>query len=165
MKKPEILPLKSLLLIDASPSDTLPEGPAIPVAEGWVVIGNRLVAVPPPKAPRRAIAVSYEIVTSESAELGGAEERGWIDEEGVSMEPDEDDVEEGLTAVDLAVAYLLKHGVTETSSEPPGGLDTWGIASGYRHHCDTGAEENWHFFLRGFSDEEARAVWTRIRRQ
>jgi hypothetical protein len=163
-KKTTLSTLHLLPIVDLSPEDPTVDGqPYDPVRHTVILADNRLVAKPTPPATR-SIAISYELITPESAEAGDAEERGWIDEEGVSMEPDANDVEGGLNAVDLAVAYLFKHGATETSSEPPGGLDTWGIASDYRHHYDTGAVENRHFFLRGFTDEEARAIWTRIRR-
>ena len=62
---------------------------------------------------RKLIRTTYEIITEESAAEGDVEEAGWEDEEGVEVEPDEYDLEEGKTVVDLAVDHILSEGHVE----------------------------------------------------
>lgn len=104
----------------------------------------------------RKIRTSYEVVTYESAEEGDAEERGWEDEEGVVMEPDEFDQEEGITAVDKAVEFLSGKGVIEASSYPwaPG---DWFISEDEVDY-KTGDRTQYHFFLDNFTPEEEREI-------
>jgi hypothetical protein len=70
------------------------------------------------------ITTTYQVITPESAAEGDYEETGFIDEEGQDMEPDEFDLEEGKTPVDLAVEFLLNEGPLEASSYPFSG-GTW----------------------------------------
>lgn len=53
--------------------------------------------------PRPRIRVSYEMNPVGDGENG---ERGWIEEEGVDMTPDEFDQSEGKTCVEAAIHYL-----------------------------------------------------------
>jgi hypothetical protein len=85
------------------------------------------------------------------------EEHGWIDEEGVDMEPDEYDREEGLTAVDKAVKFLEREGVMEASSSAfhPG---VWYSTEYSVTDYSTGEEEQRSYHLKGFTPDEEREV-------
>lgn len=45
------------------------------------------------------------------------EEHGWVNEEGVSMEPDDDEIKEGITAADKAIKFLRYEYATEKGNE------------------------------------------------
>ena len=84
----------------------------------------------------RKIRVSYEIVTPDDAEFGEASDRGWVDDEGVSMEPDEYDIEDGLTAAKLAIKYLLRNGAFEPSNSH-GATSTFSDYGGQDNNYET----------------------------
>lgn len=112
-------------------------------------------------ASKPVIRESFTLYTPESIEAGDAAEHGWIDEEGVDMTPDEYDVEEGVTAVDKAVKHLRSEGASEPSSSSfhPG---IW-YASMHDADMRTGEQEEHHFHLDGFSPEEQREVFMRVK--
>lgn len=124
---------------------------------------RKLMEMAIPQASNPRIAISYEIITPESAENGDAEERGWIDEEGVDMAPDEYDTDDGLTAVDKAVVFLNDEGATEASSSHFHD-GTWYNAYGEAglHNLRTGATENRGYHLYGFKPEEEEAIFKQI---
>ncbi len=47
------------------------------------------------------VAITYEIITEESAQHGDAEERGWLNEEGVDVEPDFYDIGDAMDDLKL----------------------------------------------------------------
>jgi hypothetical protein len=47
------------------------------------------------------VAITFEIITPESAEHGDAEERGWLDKEGTSVEPDFYDVGDAMDVLKM----------------------------------------------------------------
>jgi hypothetical protein len=106
------------------------------------------------------IKITFNKVTPESAENGDFSESGWIDEEGVPMIPDELDMEEGKTAVDLAVEYLWREGAsTESSSHfNPG---DW-YSSGWSQNCLTGEETEHNYHLEGFTPEQEREIFDKL---
>jgi hypothetical protein len=106
------------------------------------------------------ILVSYDIVTPESAEEGDVAERGWIDDEGASMEPDEYDIEVGRTVVDKAIKFLCYDGATEPSSDPFSS-GTWYTTEGDQDYR-TGATEYRAYHLKDFTREEERAVYNGV---
>ena len=106
---------------------------------------------------KKRIAITYEIVTPESAEHGDAEERGWIDEEGVDMTPDKYDIDDGLTAVSKAVEFLRNEGVVEASSSQFH-QGVWYIGQEIPNY-KTGAVETRSYHLRGFTPKEEQAVY------
>ena len=103
---------------------------------------------------------TFTLYTPESVEAGDAAERGWIDEEGADMTPDEYDREEGLTAVDKAVKHLRNEGATQASSTD----FHKGIWYSSMHAEDprTGEQEEHGFHLDGFSPEEERAIFEQM---
>lgn len=118
----------------------------------------------------RKIRVSYEIVTPESAAEGDAAERGWEDEEGTEIVPDEYDLDEYETeekaAVELACTEILQHGSVEASDYPkcqPG--HTWYTtidAEENRAHWERGEDKRYSFHLDGFSEAEELAIYARV---
>lgn len=112
-------------------------------------------------ASKPVIRESFTLYTPESVEAGDAAEHGWVDEEGVDMTPDKYDVEEGVTAVDKAVKHLRSEGASEPSSSSfhPG---IW-YASMHDADMRTGEQEEHHFHLDGFSPEEQREVFMRVK--
>ena len=116
-----------------------------------------LRGLPEAGGPRR-IRVSFSRYTEESIEQGDSEETGWEDEEGVPMEPDWLDQDEGITAIDKASTYLLNEGVYEASSSE--------FHSGMWYMADTGWEGDdlmeYHYFPTGFTEEEERALFENV---
>lgn len=114
----------------------------------------------------RRIRISYEIVTPESAADGDAAERGWIDEEGREITPDQCDIDdqdgdERAAVVTLAVREI---GLTvEPSDWPtvhPG--HTWYTDIDGDQDYSTGAVTRQSYHLEGFSEAEERAIYTAI---
>lgn len=107
----------------------------------------------------KRITVSYDIVTEESARDGDVDERGWIDEDGVNMMPDEIDLEDGLSSVDLAVDYLEDRVLEPSSSSFHSGI--W-----YIGHPDidmsTGGETTYYYHLKDFTESEEKEIFKEI---
>lgn len=101
------------------------------------------------------IAISYEVVTEESAAEGDVAERGWENEFGESMEPDEVDIEEGLTAIDLAAKWLFEH-----YAEWVGHIDWY--QGPEEQNLQDGSWRTESFHLRNFTDAELKQVWVRL---
>ena len=103
------------------------------------------------------ICISYEIVTPDDAETGEASDRGWIDEDGVNIELDGFDIEEGKNIVDETVRYLQREGAILPSDYP--GAARWFSTEG----CQ---DSNWitksyHFV--NYSHEELEAIASKMR--
>lgn len=105
----------------------------------------------------KRIRISFETVTPESAEQGDAAERGWIDEEGESMDPDADDRAEGLTAVDKAADFLDDQGVSPSASHFHPGL--WYTTTDPDTDLRTGETEYRSYHLVGFTTEEQQEIF------
>jgi hypothetical protein len=106
----------------------------------------------------RKIRITYEIVTPESAEQGDADERGWIDEDGVSMEPDETDIEDEVSAVDKAIKFLKENGATEPSSSDSH-VGLWYTCREHDTDLGTGAVESRSYHLVDFMPHEEFAIY------
>ena len=65
--------------------------------------------MPAPSAGRR-IRTSYSTYDEESLEAGDALEHGWEDEEGVEMDLDKWDIEDGITVAQKAAKFLKDQG-------------------------------------------------------
>ncbi len=112
----------------------------------------------------RLIRTTFSRITpAEGEDEEPDEEHGWIDEEGVDMEPDEYDREEGLSAVDKAVKFLEREGVTEASSSAfhPG---VWYSTEYSVTDYSTGEEEQRSYHLKGFTPDEEREVHRDLKR-
>lgn len=109
----------------------------------------------------RLIRISYEVITPESAEMGDASERGWIDEEGVVIEPDADDIENAgatLWAVVNAAVDVIGY-KRQPSNYPfvPG--FTWYTESDGDEDYATGAVTYRSYHLSGFTSEEEQEIY------
>lgn len=95
------------------------------------------------------------------------EEHGWIDEEGVEFEPDEADLEDGMSESESIVAQAIKfledEGAAHASSSHfhPG---VWYTTEG-EEDFRTGANEERSFHLDGFSTEEQAEIFKAITRR
>ena len=108
----------------------------------------------------RRIRITFETYTPESIELGDAEDRGWVNEDGVSMEPDDYDLEDGIGAVDKAIAFLRDKGAWEASSSHwDSHCDIWYTQSDPNINYGTGEEYRESYHLAGFSEEEERQIF------
>lgn len=107
------------------------------------------------------VTCTYSQTTPESVEAGDTSEAGWIDDEGVSMAPDEFDIEDGLTLADNTARFLQKNGATEASSSAfhPG---VW-YSTGYQTiDYKTGTDEERNYHLVGFTEEQEYEVWKKM---
>ncbi len=112
----------------------------------------------------RLIRTSFSRTTPESAEDGDFSETGWHDEAGQPMDPDAWD-DEGTTAVDKAVAFLKREGGTEASAScwHPHLWYSWSDASTIDYR--TGEDETRGYHLDGFTAEEEREIFDRMRQR
>ena len=125
------------------------------------------------KGRQRTIATSYSTTTPESAEHGDFADRGWVDEDGDSVEVTADDIEEQHetgsrtpvtdAVVEKAARWLHDSGATEASSTSyhPG---VWYSSSSEVSDYSTGEERQEDFFLRNFTTEEERRVFNDFKR-
>lgn len=109
----------------------------------------------------KKIRTTFQTVTPESAENGDFSEQGWEDQEGVSMVPDEYDVEDGITAVNKAVDFLFDKGGTEPSSSQFS-PNTWYSTPDADHDYSTGEDTYYSFHLVGFTPEEEKEIFDTI---
>ena len=108
----------------------------------------------------RGFLVSWETITEESAENGDTEDGGFSDYE--SMEPDEFDAGDGLTAVDKAIRYLTReHCVEASSSHFHEGI--WYSDSDGDTDYRTGEETRHSYHLKNFSVDEQRAIFDSVK--
>ena len=97
------------------------------------------------------IRITFSKWRFEGEEADPEEEHGWIDEDGVVIEPDEDDEDD--TLVDAAVDFLTDEGaVTASSSSWHKGL--W-YSSDSEQDPHTGWTEQRSYHLVGFTEEES----------
>jgi hypothetical protein len=112
----------------------------------------------------KRITISYRVSDEESTELGDYKEQGWKDQEGVSMVPDEYDLEDGITAVDKAVDFLKDNGATEASSSHFNN-HVWYSTTDADVDYGSGEETYYDYHLKGFSNEEKEEIFNRIKQQ
>lgn len=101
------------------------------------------------------LTITFEIVTPESAESGDFEDIGWEDEDGVSMEPDEDEKEDGETVVTKTVEYLKNNGATNPSDSH--GAARWYSDDGYEDYR-TGETKTLSYHFVNYTDEEREEI-------
>jgi hypothetical protein len=121
-----------------------------------------------------AITISYEIYTPESVEVGDAEERGWIDEEGFEIIPEDFDYEEYIEEEELSedtsfeqihdavvarmAADFLKDEFADAPSNSSFSLGTWYTAYGEADYS-TGETENKSFHLQNFTPAQEALIF------
>src|SRR3990167_3172861 len=108
------------------------------------------------EATTRLIRKTFSTVTPESAVDGEDADRGWIDEDGTPITPDEYDVEEhgseSAAAVALAVKLIRDEGGVEASDYPRCSHGhTWYTTVDPDRDYRTGAETTYSFHLVGFT--------------
>ena len=106
------------------------------------------------------IRISYETWDEDSVDAGETDDKGWENEEGVSMQPDQYDLEEGLTPVDLAVKFLTDNGPMEASSSHFNS-GVWYTNYG-EQDMQNGSRTNRSFQLVGFTPEQEEEIFNRI---
>lgn len=113
-------------------------------------------------APKdRRVRITFHAITPESAENSDWSDSGWIDEEGVSMEPDAYDIEDGVTAVDKAIKSICGEGATEASSSDfHAGI--WYSETDGNQNYRTGETTFREFHPSGFTVEEQREIYEGI---
>ena len=111
-----------------------------------------------PSTGQRRILITFAQTTPESSEQGDHSDSGWIDQDGVPMEPDEIDYEEGLGPADLAARYLKHEGATQASASffHPG---VWYSTGWQTIDYRTGTDEERNYHLKDFTEDEERLVW------
>ena len=112
----------------------------------------------------RLIRISYEVITPESADIGEIDDSGWIDEDGIVIEPDADDIENAgsmLWAVVNAAVGVIGH-KQQPSSYPFAPGFTWYTEPDGDENYTTGAVtyKSWH--LSGFTPEEEQAIYSEV---
>jgi len=104
------------------------------------------------------IMTTYDIVTPESASRGDVAENGWEDEIGHDCTPDEHDIEDGKTVVDLAVEFLKDKGVLEPSSTQFH-TGIWYNTIDPETDYQDGSEKNYAYHLYDFTPEQEKQVY------
>jgi len=116
----------------------------------------------------RRIKVSYQTVTPESAEYGECFDRGWINKEGICIDPEEHDDYDGTNesdvAVDLAVKAILDDSGSVKASDYPKcspGNTRYTQIDADKDYND-GSETTHSYHLDGFSIEEELAIYAEL---
>jgi hypothetical protein len=114
----------------------------------------------------RLIKKTYEVITPESAREGDAAERGWEDEAGTEITPDELDLDEAegdeLAAVVSLVVKHIGQGV-EASDYPSCAVShTWYTDADPDRDYSTGAETYYSYHLSGFTMDEELAIYAAL---
>lgn len=113
---------------------------------------------PKPEYRERRITTTFSQTTPESAEQGDYSDTGWIDEEGVDMNLDEYDREEGLTVAEKTAKWLFNEGASEgSSSHYHHGM--WYSTEWSVNDYSTGEEEQRSFHLDGFTADEEEEIF------
>lgn len=107
----------------------------------------------PARDPR--ITITFSRTTPESSAEGDVSDSGWINQEGVSMLPDNEDE---ASVVDMAVEFLVREGAVHASSSHfhPG---VWYSTEYYTIDYATGEDEERNFHLEGFTEDEEQEIW------
>ena len=135
----------------------------------------------PGQGPTKGVYLTYEVYTDESIENGDASERGFFELNGPyryeefedeivePMEPDEFDMDEGITAVDKAVEWLNTVNSWEssgggTASDWLVGLDSWKpYESPAFFENDDEIELRVDAHFQGFTDEEVSEIHDKLK--
>jgi len=108
------------------------------------------------KTKKRHIQVYYQTITPESAKDGDYADGG--EEDIIDCEPDKYDIDEGITAVELAVEALRKGGATEPSSSQFH-KKIWYSTPDAEENYRTGEMTYYTYHLHNFHESEELAVF------
>jgi hypothetical protein len=103
---------------------------------------------------------TYTVTSEASAEAGDYADSGTIESKDITCDPDEYDIEEGLTAVDIAVLELKKDGAIypcNSTFHPR----TWYTTEGNTDYR-TGDETRYSYHPYGFTDDELEAIFKAV---
>lgn len=113
----------------------------------------------------RLIRISYEVITPESADIGEIDDSGWIDEDGVVIDPEvdpriEDASYKEWAVLNAAVGVIGYHRQASCYPFAPG--FTWYTETAGDEDYATGAVtyKSWH--LSGFTPEEEQAIYNEV---
>lgn len=107
----------------------------------------------------RHIVSYYQTVTSESVEHGDFAEQG--EAEIYICEPNKYDIEEGITAIDLAVKVLRDQGPVEASSSSFH-KDVWYSSVDAEEDYQNGEKTYYTFHLLNFTELEEAAIYMMV---
>lgn len=111
----------------------------------------------------RKIRISYETVTPESAAEGDIADSGWIEEEGITIDPDEYDIEEhggkSAAVVAMVIETIGRYVEPSASCFFPG---VWYTDVDSNIDYRTGAENRRSYHLSGFSEDEEKLIFQAI---
>lgn len=137
-----------------------------PSGEMWEGRRHRRASEDDREPPRIRISYSRVVWVDPEDPDGYEDEHGWIDEEGVEFEPDEYDIEEGMTPsesiVEQAAKFLKGEYATNPSSAPGFHPGIWYSTEYEVIDYGTGEEEERSFHLEGFTPEEEKAIWQEV---
>ena len=113
----------------------------------------------------RRIRITYDCVTQESAEFGDFSDTGWVDEEGIPIEPEEYELEEYGDELSAVVALAVKEigkCVEPSSSEFSPSCPPWYTETDPDIDYRTGEETRKSFHLVGFKPEELESIYREL---
>ncbi len=112
----------------------------------------------------RRIRISFEVTTPESAANGDFERTGWINEKGIDIQPDADDIDEfgsELAAVVELTKKVIDRNVEFSSSEFS--RRGWYTSIDARINYENGEETRYSYFLDNFNEEEEKAIFDELK--
>jgi hypothetical protein len=157
--------LKQLADWARSACEVMPNNPRIDVSgidEISVYIGvNRQLTFRLTDGIRR-IHITYDVTTEESVEQGDVAERGWINEDGLEIVPDDFDIDEHgsetAAIVALAVKTICDRGSVEASSSE------FHRRIWYTEIDNIIGEQRWSYHLNDcFTEEEEQAIFIGVK--
>jgi len=105
------------------------------------------------------IKITYSTWTPEDCEIGETDDKGWIDEEGVEIEADED-----ITLVEAAVDYLTDEGVSQCSCSS-GYKGSWYTNPNYDEDFQTGGITEQCYHLYDFTEDQEYKIYETLKSQ
>ena len=113
----------------------------------------------------RRIKITYETVSHDSAADGDCDDRGWIDEEGACIVPDDYDIDDHGSEFDAVVALAVDaigRGCEPSTSPTCSPGRTWYTDADACIDYASGDETRQSYHLSGFSEKEERAIYAAI---
>jgi hypothetical protein len=104
------------------------------------------------------ITSTYETWDEESLEIGETDDKGWLDAEGESMEPDNFDIEEGKDVITNTVEFLSDKGAIHPSDSV--GAGWWSTEGDIDIQTGDRTTESYH--LNNYTDEEKQEIQKRM---
>lgn len=112
------------------------------------------------------ITTTYQTVDEESAEHGDFADQGWVDEEGESMEPSQEDREERISAIGTTVRFLKDKGATQGSEEGSNAAPTSWSTDEPEHDrafFEKGEHTTYTYHLNNYTDNQRAEIYKRMK--